>query len=211
MTYNYDKEREMKKNFLNYSVNIIASNYDFDDIRLEEISYGLETLYLTVTKLVVIFGLAYLLGILKEVVLLLLCYNLIRSTAYGLHASKSIYCLISSITLFIGGVYLSKYIATIPLVIKIVLCTISIILLLKYAPADTVKRPLINAKKRRILKIKSCIKGIVYLILIIYFKDSVVSGYLLCGLVEAILMIHPFVYKIFSLPYDNYKEYNCGV
>lgn len=201
----------MKKNFLNYSVNIIASNYDFDDIRLEEISYGLETLYLTVTKLIVIFGLAYLLGILKEVVLLLLCYNLIRSTAYGLHASKSIYCLISSITLFIGGVYLSKYIATIPLVIKIVLCTISIILLLKYAPADTVKRPLINAKKRRILKIKSCIKGIVYLILIIYFKDSVVSGYLLCGLVEAILMIHPFVYKIFSLPYDNYKEYNCGV
>lgn len=201
----------MKKNFLNYSVNIIASNYDFDDIRLEEISYGLETLYLTVTKLIVIFGLAYLLGILKEVVLLLLCYNLIRSTAYGLHASKSIYCLISSITLFIGGVYLSKYIATIPLVIKIVLCTISIILLLKYAPADTVKRPLINAKKRWILKIKSCIKGIVYLILIIYFKDSVVSGYLLCGLVEAILMIHPFVYKIFSLPYDNYKEYNCGV
>ena len=201
----------MKKNFLNYSVNIIASNYDFDDIRLEEISYGLETLYLTVTKLVVIFGLAYLLGILKEVVLLLLCYNLIRSTAYGLHASKSIYCLISSITLFIGGVYLSKYIATIPLVIKIVLCTISIILLLKYAPADTVKRPLINAKKRRILKIKSCIKGIVYLILIIYFKDSIVSGYLLCGLVEAILMIHPFVYKIFSLSYDNYKEYNCGV
>lgn len=201
----------MKKNFLNYSVNIIASNYDFDDIRLEEISYGLETLYLTVTKLVVIFGLAYLLGILKEVVLLLLCYNLIRSTAYGLHASKSIYCLISSITLFIGGVYLSKYIATIPLVIKIVLCTISIILLLKYAPADTVKRPLINAKKRKILKVKSCIKGIVYLILIVYFKDSVVSGYLLCGLVEAILMIHPFVYKIFSLPYDNYKEYNCGV
>ena len=211
MTYNYDKEREMKKKFLNYSVNIIASNYDFDDIRLEEISYGLETLYLTVTKLVVIFGLAYLLGILKEVVLLLLCYNLIRSTAYGLHASKSIYCLISSITLFIGGVYLSKYIATIPLVIKIVLCTISIILLLKYAPADTVKRPLINAKKRMILKIKSCIKGIIYLILIIYFKDNIVSGYLLCGLVEAILMIHPFVYKIFSLPYDNYKKYNCGV
>ena len=211
MTYNYDKEREMKKKFLNYSVNIIASNYDFDDIRLEEISYGLETLYLTVTKLIVIFGLAYLLGILKEVVLLLLCYNLIRSTAYGLHASKSIYCLISSITLFIGGVYLSKYIATIPLVIKIVLCTISIILLLKYAPADTVKRPLINAKKRRILKIKSCIKGIIYLILIIYFKDNIVSGYLLCGLVEAILMIHPFVYKIFSLPYDNYKKYNCGV
>lgn len=201
----------MKKKFLNYSVNIIASNYDFDDIRLEEISYGLETLYLTVTKLVVIFGLAYLLGILKEVVLLLLCYNLIRSTAYGLHASKSIYCLISSITLFIGGVYLSKYIATVPLVIKIVLCIISILLLLKYAPADTVKRPLVNAKKRKILKVKCCIKGIVYLILIIYFKDSVVSGYLLCGLVEAILMIHPFVYKIFCLPYDNYKRYNCGV
>jgi accessory gene regulator B len=82
---------------------------------------------------------------------------------------------------------------------------------MKYAPADTEKRPLINEKKRNKLKIISSIKGILYLVLIIYFKDNPISGYLLCGLIESVLMIHPFVYKIFNLSYDNYKNYNCGV
>lgn len=201
----------MKKKFLKFSLDAINSNGDYDEVKLEEIAYGLETMYLTVTKLVVIFGLAYILGILKEVLILLLCYNLIRSSAYGLHASKSIYCLISSTILFIGGVYLSNIMTDMPIYIKLIIGIICIIFLMKYAPADTVKRPLVNAKKRRKLKIISSIKGIIYLVLIICFKDNLISGYLLCGLIESVLMIHPLVYKIFNLSYDNYKNYNCGV
>lgn len=201
----------MKKKFLRFSINSINSSGQYSQIQLEEIAYGLETIYLTVTKLIVIFGLAYLLGILREVLLLLLCYNLIRSSAYGLHATKSIYCLISSITLFIGGVYVSRYMANISIYWKLGICFISIILLMKYAPADTVKRPLINAKKRKKLKLISSIKGVIYFIFIIYFHNSAISGYLLCGLIESIFMIHPLVYKIFNLSYDNYKNYNCGV
>ena len=201
----------MKKKFLNYSLNLINSNNLYDEVKLEEIAYGLETVYLTVTKLFVIFAIALLLGIVKEVAILLICYNLIRSTAYGLHASKSIYCLISSIILFIGGVYISNYIANISIYSKLLLSIISVILLIKYAPADTEKRPLINAKKRRKLKIITSIKGIIYLVLIIIFKDKFISGYLLCGLIEAVIMIHPTVYRLFNFPYNNYKNYNCGV
>ena len=201
----------MKRKFLEYSLNTITANKDFDEVKLEEIAYGLETVYLTVTKLVVIFGLAYLLGIVKEVIFLLICYNLIRSSAYGLHASKSIYCLISSVTLFIGGVYISEYIAYVPISVKIILCSFAILFLIKYAPADTVKRPLINAKKRKKLKILSSVKGILYFILIIYLKDNIISGYLLCGLIESVLMIHPLIYKMFHLSYDNYKNYNYDV
>ena len=201
----------MKKKFLNYSINKIKEHNDYNEEKIEEIAYGLETIYLTVTKLIVIFGVGFILGIVKEVVILLVCYNLIRSSAYGLHASKSIYCLVSSLLLFIGGVYVSKYIATIPLVIKILISIVSIIMLIKYAPADTYKRPLVNAKKRKKFKVLSCAKGIIYLVLIIYFKDSQLSGFLLIGLIESILMIHPIVYKIFNLPYNNYKNYNYGV
>lgn len=201
----------MKKKFLKFSLDAISSNGNYDDVKLEEIAYGLETIYLTVTKLIVIFGLAFILNIFKEVVFLLICFNLIRSSAYGLHASKSIYCLISSIILFIGGVYISNYMATTSIYIKIVLCIISIILLMKYAPADTEKRPLVNKKKRKKLKIVTSIKGVIYLILIVIFKDNFISGYLLCGLIEAVVMIHPLVYKIFNLPYNNYQNYNCGV
>jgi len=201
----------MKKKFLNFSLNAINSNGKYNEEKLEEIAYGLETVYLTVTKLIVLFGLAYILGIFKEVVFLILCYNLIRSSTYGLHASKSIYCLISSILMFIGGVYISNYMADVSIYIKVLLGVISIFMLMKYAPADTEKRPLINAKKRKKLKLASSIKGVIYLIFIIIFKDNIVSGYLLFGLIEAVIMIHPGVYKIFNLPYNNYKNYNCGV
>lgn len=55
--------------------------YSQDD--LEMIAYGLEGIYLTFSKLIVIFALAYLLGILKETLILLLMYNIIRSQAFG--------------------------------------------------------------------------------------------------------------------------------
>jgi len=201
----------MKKKFLNYSLNLINSSGKYDEEKLEEIAYGLETLYLTITKLVVLVCVSLLLGIFWEMIILLICYNVIRSSAFGIHASKSIYCLISSLSLFIGGVYISRYLATINIWIKIAIMVVSILLLLRYAPADTVKRPLINAKKRKKFKIMSVIKGVIYLILVILFRNHIISGYLICGMIEAILMILPLVYKIFNLPYDNYKKYNGGV
>ena len=201
----------MKKKFLTFSINKIKEKGKYSDEKLEEIEYGLETIYLTVTKLIIIFGVAFILGIVKETIVLLICYNLIRSSAYGLHASKSIYCLISSLLLFIGGVYVAMYLSSVPLYIKIVLGLLSIIMIIKYAPADTVKRPLINAKKRKRFKIISITKSIIYLLLIIYFDKMQLSGFLLVGLVEAIIMIHPLVYKIFNLPYNNYKNYDYGV
>ena len=73
---------------------------------------------------------------------------MIRVSAFGMHAKKSIHCLIISLTLFIGGVYLCRYLV-IPLILKVVLSTICIVLIAKYAPADTEKRPIINKKLRR--------------------------------------------------------------
>ena len=197
----------MKKKFLNKSINLIKKNNpNIDAIKLEEIRYGLEAIYLTVTKLVVIFLLAYLLGITKYVIWLLIFYNLIRINAFGLHASKSIYCLISSLSMFIGGVYICNYL-TIPFIIKIIISILCIICLFKYAPADTEKRPIINKKKRKRYKILSTITGIIYLVLIIILKDNLISNYILIGMISSVLMIHPFVYRIFKLPYDNYKNY----
>ena len=197
----------MKEKFLNKSINLIKNNNpNINDVKLEEISYGLEAIYLTMTKLIVIFLLAYLLGIVKYVIWLLVFYNLIRVNAFELHASKSIYCLISSLLCFVGGVYVCNYLY-IPFIVKIIISIICIICLIKYAPADTEKRPLINKKKRLRYKILSTVTGIIYLILIIILKDNLISNYILLGMVESVLMIHPLVYKIFKLPYDNYKNY----
>lgn len=198
---------EMKKKILNHCMEVVKNKYpEYDEDKLEIINYGLESIYLTFTKIIIIFVLAIILNIWKEVLLLLAFYNLIRVSAFGMHAKKSIHCLIISLTLFIGGVYLCRYLV-IPLILKVVLSIICIILIAKYAPADTEKRPIINKKLRKKYKIISVIISGVFAISIVLLSDKSISNYLLLGMIEATIMLLPITYKIFDLPYDNYKKY----
>lgn len=200
----------MKKKFLEFSMNSVKKKFpNYSEEKLEEIEYGLEAVYITITKTVVIFGLALILGIFKDVFLLLLFYNIVRTTAFGMHAKKSSHCYIISIIFFIGGGIICKYL-DINFYIKLVAGIIAFICIIKYAPADTYKRPLINAKKRKKYKIITIIISIVYLILIVVFKNYAISEYIFMGLLDATLMIHPLVYRMFQLPYNNYKNYNVS-
>ena len=138
--------------------------------QLEVIQDGLESIYITITKTIIIFIIAYFLGLAKELIILLIFYNLIRATAFGLHATKSSYCLISSTLIFIGTAYLCKLLI-IPFYIKILLCIINILLIYKWSPADTEKRPIVSKKRREIYKTLSTIIAITFsFISILTFK-----------------------------------------
>ena len=201
----------MKKFLLKHIIQFIKNNNsNITEMQLEEVEYGLESIYLTITKMIIIFSLATILHILKEVIILTIFYNIIRSTAFGLHATKSIYCLITSLIMFIGGVYICNYI-NFTFTTKAIVCLICLICIFKYAPADTHKRPIINAKKRKRYKIISFISGSIFTILILAYNTNILSNYLLVGMIYSVIMIHPLVYKIFKLPYDNYKNYNLGL
>lgn len=197
----------MKKKFLDYSEKIIRKNKkNITDDEIEVIRYGLESIYLTNTKIILIFLLAIILGIFKEVLIMLLSYNVIRLVAFGLHSKSSIGCLITSIVLFIVGSYVSIYLY-IPRIIKVIGAVIFIILICLYAPADTQKRPLINKRKRTIYKVLSItISIIMSLYFTIYYK-SYISNYLFIGLMEEVIMILPITYKLSGVPYNNYKTY----
>ena len=81
----------MIKNFVvNSSINLIKDLDKYDKIQLEKIKYGIESIYLTITKFVIITLISLLLGLQKEMLLLLILFNILRITAFGLHASKSI-------------------------------------------------------------------------------------------------------------------------
>ena len=69
---------------------------------------------------------------------------------------------------------------------------------------------MINERKRKKYKVISTILGIAYVILIIIFNNYIISNYLLIGMLETVIMIHPIVYKIFNLPFDNYKKYKLN-
>ena len=63
---------------------------NYNDDELEMVKYGLEGLYLTITKLVVIIGMSLLLKIFWEVISILLLFNIIRYFGFGIHAKRSI-------------------------------------------------------------------------------------------------------------------------
>ena len=76
----------MKNYVLDNAINIINKKYNYDDIKIEKLRYGLEGIYLTITKAIVIFSIALILGIFKELLVFLLFFNILRFSAFGIHA-----------------------------------------------------------------------------------------------------------------------------
>ena len=195
----------MKEVFLNYTMNFIASNQKgLSEDEKEKLSYGLEGIYMTITKLIIIFLIALALGFIKEFIITLIFFNIIRFPGFGFHASKSIVCLISSTALILGLPYLFTNIE-VGLNIKIIICLVSIITFIICAPADTYKRPLTNRKKRIIRKIVACTLAVIYSVIIICLDGTLISNLLIAALMIETILISPIMYLLFDEPYRNYK------
>lgn len=200
----------MKKRFLSFIRNLIKKQYpNYSNDKLDEIMYGIEGIYLTITKAIIIFTLALILGIFKELLFLLISFNLIRLFAFGMHANNSITCLIFSSMVFIGGAFLCKYLA-INKELLYFIYPILLIIIAVYSPADTVKRPLINKKKRNRFKILSIIIVVIFFITSLIIKNNLIINSLLFGLIIECMLILPVTYKAFKMPYKNYINYSLN-
>ena len=197
----------MKKKILKkLEKTIKKSNEDIDEIKLEEIMYGLESVYLTIEKIILIIIISIILNIFKEVMIFMLIYNVIRFTGFGAHAKNSITCLIISTITFILIPIIAIHIQ-IPNYIKIIIGIICLILFLIYAPADTEKRPIISKKRRLFYKICTTLIGVLYIALSVYIKNNFMSNVLIFSLILQSIMILPITYKLFGVSYNNYKNY----
>ncbi len=197
----------MKEVFINNSMNLIHKYYpDYSEERLAELKYGLLGLYLMITKSIIIFGIALYFGFFKELLIFTVIYNILRAPSFGIHASKSWICLVSSATIFILSTYLSVNIV-IPINIKIIFGIIGIILIYKNSPADTDKKPIVSPKRRRIYKLISTIIAIIFAIASIVVDNNFLSNSFILSLILQNIMVAPTTYKIFGEPYDNYKSY----
>ena len=183
------------------------NNYSKKDI--QKLRYGLEGIYLTITKMIFILLLSLILGILKEVIIVICLFNILRFFGFGFHAEKSSDCLVFSIFTF---VFVTLFLLKINITNTFFLITsaITIISFLLFAPADTIKRPLKNKKKRVIRKFLTVLTGIFYILLIIYFKYGVLSKLLLSSLIIESIFINPLTYKAYKQPFNNYKKLNSA-
>ena len=196
----------MKAIFMNRTISFLKKYCTYSDEEIEKLEYGLEGIYLTITKLIIIFITAALLGIVKEFITLIFLFNIIRYTGFGFHANKSYECLLFSafcfliIPIFFINVNLTKF-------IYILICLFCIFNYLLFAPADTIKRPLINKKKRIIRKIITIIIGITYFLVGLLLFNHWISSILLSALIIEAIVVNPITYYFFRQPYNNFKNF----
>ena len=165
----------MKDFIIGKCMNSVKKNTNYDDVKLKEIEYGLVSIYLTISKIIVILFFSLLLGILKEVIFFMIFFNILRTTGFGLHATKSWICLISSTSIFIVIPLLCKYLSM-NIYLKLFIGIIGIIFMFKNAPADTKKRPIVSKKRRLILKLISTFLASSFTISAIIIKNNFLSN-----------------------------------
>lgn len=197
---------KMKDLIINSAINNIEKNCNYSKEKLAEIRYGLASLYLAITKLIVIFSISYFLGTLKSLLTLMVLYSLLRLTGFGVHAKKSWHCWVSSLMIFLTLPYLCENLI-LDYRAKVALGLMSVTLLGFYAPADTEKRPLINKKRRLTYKVISALLGLWYIVMSILTKDNTLSNCLLFAIILEAFVVLPITYKLFGVKYKNYINY----
>lgn len=197
----------MREYIINNSLNLIKrKNPDYTEEKMEILEYGLTGLYILITKTIIIFTIAYFLGILKELMIFMVIYSLIRSVSFGIHATSSIKCLIISSVLFMTAAYCSKT-CVIDIGIKTILSLISLVYISIHSPADTEKKPIINSKRRLFYKALSTIIALMMSVGSIIVGNNLISNCLFFSLIIQCIMISPLTYKLTNQKYNNYKYY----
>ena len=196
----------MKNVFVNHSLNYLIKNNACDDKQINIFRYTLESLYSLITKTSVVLLLSIFFKTFSITFITIVLYSILRGFAFGIHATKNVYCWMITLTVYIVGPLLIKY-YILPMSIVYICFAIGFVALLFWAPADTPSRPLLDKKKRNANKIISLSLISIYILSTFYFNISNYYEIICFLLIIETICICPLTYKLFNIPYNNYKNY----
>jgi len=183
---------------------------DIDDERAEVINYGLQLVFGEIPKTFIMLFIAYILGVLEFSILALLFIMPYRTFSGGVHLKTHIGCIVATSLMYTGNAFLSKNILIEPLYIKYILIALiwifSIVMIKKYAPADTENVPILRKKDRDLKRNLSYITMTLTLVIAIFIKDSIISNLLMFGTLLQTISISGLMYKLTKNKY-GYLEY----
>ena len=183
---------------------------DIDDERAEIINYGLQLVIGEIPKIFLIFIISYILGVFKLTLLSFLFILPYKAVSGGTHLHTHIGCIIATSIFYIGNAVISQYLVWGNAIIKyslvILIWVFSMIMIKKYAPADTQDVPILRKRERKIKKILSYIFMTITLISGLIVKNNTISNLLIIGVLFQTISITKLVYKLSKNKY-GYEEY----
>lgn len=183
---------------------------EIDEQRAEVIQYGLQNIIGEIPKLFILFLIAYLLGIWQLALLGFLVILPYRMTSGGFHLHTHIGCIIATTLMYCGNAFLSKSIILSPIYLKYVMVALvwifAIMMITKYAPADTENVPILRKQDRRKKRNSSYIVVTISLLISLLIQDSTISNLILFGMLFQTITITRFAYRITGNKY-GYEIY----
>lgn len=180
-----------------------------DDERAEVINYGLQNIIGEIPKIFLLFIIAFLLNMLKEVVFMFLVLIPYRGASGGFHLKTHLGCILGTAIFYCGTVFLSQNII-LEEVTKYILIGIiwifGMIMIKLYAPADTENVPILSKKDRRKKQIIAYISFTIALVGTIFIQNNTISNILLFGNFVQTLTITKLAYKLTKNKY-GYEVY----
>ena len=183
---------------------------DINDERAEVINYGLQLIIGEIPKLILLFALAAIFKIALLVIFAYISMLPYKIVAGGFHLKTNIGCTIGTLLIYYGNVFISKNIVFQPEWLKLLsvgfIWVLSIIMIKKYAPADTMNLPILRKKDRRIKKNLSYLFATLTLIVGLIIKNNTLSNILIFNVLIETLCITQLAYKITKNEY-GYRTY----
>ena len=179
---------------------------DMTDEKAEVIEYGLELIVGEMPKTILLFVVSFFLGIGWYMIFAYVALMPYRMMSGGFHLHTHLGCIMGSIIVYYGNIYLSKFLI-LDNIQKYILIGLSllfgILMVSFYAPADTENVPIISKKERKMKKILSYVTLILTLIAATFIQDSVLANILIIGVIIQTLCITRIIYKLTNNKYGH--------
>ena len=182
---------------------------EIDDERAEVINYGLQNIVGEIPKIFLLFIIACILGMLKEVLFMFITLIPYRGASGGFHLKTHLGCILGTTAFYCGTVFLSQHIM-LDEITKYILIGISWIfgmfMIKLYAPADTENVPILSKNDRKKKQIIAYIAYSIGLIAALLIQDNVISNIVLFGNLLQTLTITKLAYRLTKNKY-GYEVY----
>ena len=202
----------MENDLLRQSAKTLAGKINHhtrkEGLELTKMELGAEVFLINTSKIIIIYLLAALLGILLQTLTIHSAFALLKRYSFGLHALNSTVCTLVSCFMFVavpllltlGNVGIGNY------GVIIIFSAINLILFC-YAPADTKARPIIGAHRRKRFKQKAVASAIFLMAVALLIPNESIKLLLTVGAVYQSISVLPFTYKILNRSVRNYEIY----
>lgn len=182
---------------------------EIDDERAEVINYGLQNLVGEIPKIFLLFIIAFILGMLKEVLFMFIILIPYRGASGGFHLKTHLGCILGTTVFYCGTVFLSQHIVLEDITKYILIGFIwvfGMIMIKLYAPADTENVPILSKKDRKKKQIVAYITYSIALIVAVFVENNVLSNILIFGNLLQTLTITKLAYRLTNNKY-GYEVY----